>query len=30
MDGACEWMETLKQLWLKFEDMFSCSKNKKK
>ncbi|MDM5318069.1 metalloregulator ArsR/SmtB family transcription factor [Fictibacillus sp. b24] len=29
MDGACEWMETLKQLWTKFEGMFCCSKNKK-
>jgi DNA-binding transcriptional ArsR family regulator len=29
MDGACEWMDALKQLWSRFEDMFSCSKNKK-
>jgi DNA-binding transcriptional ArsR family regulator len=29
MDCACEWMETLKQIWSKFEDMFSSNKNKK-
>jgi DNA-binding transcriptional ArsR family regulator len=29
MDNACEWMETLKQLWSKFEVMFGCSKNTK-
>ncbi|GGB67815.1 ArsR/SmtB family transcription factor [Fictibacillus barbaricus] len=29
MDDACEWMETLKQLWSKFGGMFGCSKNTK-
>jgi DNA-binding transcriptional ArsR family regulator len=29
MDDVCEWMETLKQLWSRLEDMFCCNKNKK-
>lgn len=29
LDGACEWMDALKQIWSRFEGMFGCSKNKK-
>ncbi|MBY6038160.1 metalloregulator ArsR/SmtB family transcription factor [Fictibacillus nanhaiensis] len=30
IDGACEWMDALKQLWLRVGDMFCSGNNTKK